>query len=260
MIDLASLVPAILQHNDTVPEEWSQGRTAYGGLLGAIGMAALREVVPADRQPRSLFVQFLGPIPPGQNFDVVTEILSSGKSMTVAKVTIAVEGRPSFLQVVTYAVARESVAQVTPPSAPEWPAPETLQALPFLPKITPNFTQAFAYRWAEGPMPFSGSSESHFGGYFAYKGEPGPAEVALVGMLDAWPPAVLPMLKGPAPASTVSWSAHLLEVPLVRAEEWWSYRARTAAAGSGTATTQAKLYAPDGRLVALSEQLVAVYG
>ena len=260
MIDLASLVPAVLQQHDTVPEEWSQGRTAYGGLLAAIGMAALREFVPADRQARSLFVQFLGPIPPGQSFDVKTEILSSGKSLTVGKVTIVVESKPCFLQVVTYAVGRESVAQVTPSQAPAWPAAETLQALPFLPNITPNFTQAFSYRWAEGPMPFSGSQESHFGGYFAYKGEPGPAEVALLGMLDAWPPAVLPMLKGPAPASTVSWSVHLFDIPEVKAREWWSYRARTAAAGSGTATTQAELYSPDGRLVALSEQLVAVYG
>ena len=260
MIDLASLVSAFLEQDGVIPEEWSQGRTAYGGLLGAVAMQAMRKSVPPERCARSFFAQFLGPIPPGQRAEVESEVLSSGKSMTVGRVTISVDAQPRFLQVITYAVPRESVVRVASSRAPVWPAPETLQPLPFLPGVTPNFTQAFSYRWAEGPLPFSGSRESHFGGYFAYQGDPGAAEVALVGMLDAWPPAALPLLKGPAPASTVSWSAHLFDAPEVRAGEWWKYRARTVAAGGGTATTLAELYHPDGRLIAHSEQLIAVYG
>ncbi len=260
MIALATLVSAFLEQGDPIPEEWSQGRTAYGGLLGSVAMEAMRKSVPPERRARSFFAQFLGPIPPGQRAEVETEVLSSGKSMTVGRVTISIDAQPRFLQVITYAAPRESMVQVAAPPAPSWSAPEELQALPFLPGITPNFTQAFSYRWGEGPLPFSGSRESHFGGYFSYKDNPGAAEVALVGMLDAWPPAALPLLRGPAPASTVSWSAHLFDAPEVRAGEWWKYRARTVVAGGGTATTLAELYHPDGRIIAHSEQLIAVYG
>lgn len=260
MISLANLVPALVQGAATVPEEWSQGRTAYGGLLAAVGMESLSAQVPEGRRAKSFTVAFLGPIPPGQTFEVKSAILTSGKSMTVGQVQIRVEGEVRFSQMVTYAADRSSAVAITPACAPTWPAAEELPALPFIPKVTPNFTQAFEYRWAEGPMPFSGAQDGFFGGYFRFRDQPGAAEVALAGMFDAWPPAVLPLLKGPAPASTVNWSVQLLDLPQVQEGEWWCYRAHTVAASAGTATTKSELFAPDGRMVACAEQLVAIYG
>ena len=260
MISLASLVPALLRGEASVPEEWSQGRTAYGGLLAAVGMEALKGLIPEGRRAKSFTVAFLGPIPPGQAFEVKTAILASGKSMTVGQVQIEVDGEVRFSKMVTYAADRSSAVAVAPASAPTWPAAEELPALPFIPKVTPNFTQALEYRWAEGPMPFSGAKEGFFGGYFRFRDEAGAPEVALAGMFDAWPPAVLPLMKGPAPASTVNWSVQIFDPPDVRKGDWWRYRAHTVAASAGTATTKSELFAPDGLLVACAEQLVAIYG
>ena len=63
MLTLAEVVSTFLAEG-TYPENWSQGRTAYGGLLAAAGMAALREQVPLEKKARSFFVQFLGPLAP----------------------------------------------------------------------------------------------------------------------------------------------------------------------------------------------------
>lgn len=260
MLELSSLISSILNQHQAVPEEWSQGRTTYGGALAALAMQASRALVPAERFARIFFVQFLGPIPPGERFDIETQILSSGKSICVVQVMLSIKGQPRFVQLTTYAAPRLSVAKLIPASVPAWPAPESLPELPFLPGITPNFTQAFSYRWAEGPLPFSGNAEACFGGYFCFKADPGMKETALAAMLDAWPPAALTLLPAPAPASSVSWSAHFLEIPSVNAQEWWGYQARTVAAGNGMATTQAHLYHPNGQLIAYSEQLVGVYG
>lgn len=260
MIGLAELVPALIEGALTVPEDWGQGRTAYGGLLAAVAVHALRPQVPPERPARSLFFQFLGPICPGERIQVRAEILRAGKSLTVGQVTLSVKGEPSFVGLITYAASRPSSAQAPGDPAPSWPAPEELPAVPFASELTPKFTRAFDYRWVEGALPFSAASQGQFGGYFAYRDEPGAAETALLGMFDAWPPAALPLLDGPAPASSVSWSVHLFEQPEVRARQWWRYRAHTVAAGQGSATTRAQLFHPDGRLIACGEQLVALYG
>jgi len=63
------------------------------------------------------------------------------------------------------------------------------------------------------------------------------------------------------PASTVTWSLHLTEPSLLAgapASAWFWCEAETVHAGDGYATEQGRLYL-DGRLVAWSEQLVAVY-
>lgn len=68
------------------------------------------------------------------------------------------------------------------------------------------------------------------------------------------------MATRPVPASIVSWTASFVDVPSpAEAEGWWYGKATPIHAAHGYATTQGFLYAPDGRLAAHMERLVAIF-
>jgi len=81
----------------------------------------------------------------------------------------------------------------------------------------------------------------------------------LITLIDAWPPAVLPLLSKPAPASSVTWSVSFMQPLPQLASDWWLYRAEIAQAADGYGQTSAHIWDKDGVLVAISTQTVAVF-
>ena len=83
----------------------------------------------------------------------------------------------------------------------------------------------------------------------------------IVALVDAWPPAVLPHLKSPAPASSLSWALDIMHPrPPIRPDDWLLYRATIDQAGAGYGHTQAGIWTSQGELVATSRQTVTVFG
>ena len=85
----------------------------------------------------------------------------------------------------------------------------------------------------------------------------------LVALIDAWPPAILQMLKQPTPASSLTWT---VEFPAVddlqlaaESNPWWQYRAITESAQNGYAHISAHIWGQGGRLVAISRQTATVF-
>ncbi len=64
----------------TIPEEWMQGRTSYGGLSSALALEAARTA--ADDLPplRSATINFVGPL--AGEVEVVTRVLRRGRNAT----------------------------------------------------------------------------------------------------------------------------------------------------------------------------------
>ena len=46
----------------SVPKDWSQGRTVFGGLSAAMLYSAAREYIEEDRPLRSMTTNFVGPL------------------------------------------------------------------------------------------------------------------------------------------------------------------------------------------------------
>ena len=86
----------------------------------------------------------------------------------------------------------------------------------------------------------------------------------MAALIDAWPPTVLQKLKHPSPCASVTWSLEFAQ-PLAMLDEplkpgsWVYYDAEIKQAHHGYAHTVARIYHPNGELIALSRQLVAVY-
>lgn len=238
-----------------LPEGWMQGRSVFGGLTAAVAVALARRHVDARRRLRTVQVQLLRPTGPGP-VDGEVRILREGKSITFVEVRLRQDDAETALLQLVFVAPRAGSLEVPAAPAPQMPGPDGLDDLPYIPGVMPEFLQHVIMRWADGAPPFSGGDRAQFFGYCGFRGPAGDEE-GLVGLLDIWPAPTLSLLPKPVPASTVTWTAHLLEVP----DEFglFGFDYRTEVGADGFHTVLGRLYAPDGRLLAWTEQLAALF-
>lgn len=250
----------------TVGEDWGQGRTLFGGLLSALSVAAMRDVCGSDWPLRALQTSFVGPVAFGR-FDVDVHLLRQGKhvrqvqahvtqtdaqgSKAIAGVLLAVFGNERSTSLPTQSL-NQAVA--------EKDADDSLQ-LPFLPGLTPNFTQHLSFKLSEGAFPFMGADVWNTKTHVQLKNSSDvDAELLTIILADAGPTPALSRLTQPSPASSVSWALELRPVPDADTAAFWRMDKDTLAAAEGYVNERTTLWTPDGRLAALGYQVVAVYG
>ena len=241
-----------------IDETWRQGRAAYGGLLGAHALKAMQAIVDPARPARSLQVVFVAPLKEGP-LRVQSTLLREGRSVSLAQAQITQGDRLILSATAAFGADRGSDIEVQPAQAPSFKAPEQCVAMPFLPGITPSFTQHLDYRWLEGGVPYTGHPTPGITGYCRHKSPVDDVALAVVGLADAWPSPVLPMAKGHAPASSVTWNLQLLQLPNVPQDAWWNMVYEADHAHAGMSTITGRLYAPNGSLSAISTQLAVVF-
>lgn len=240
-----------------VPEHWQQGRAAYGGVLAAAGYRALRREMDAERVLRQFSIAFVGAGSTG--LELTTQLLASGKNIATSQATIRSGGEVVVQMTATFAKARFSSFSVgeEPKALDAEPVGFPLDGAPGVPR----FTQNIDYRWTRGGIPYLGDAEPGLGGYCRHKTAVVDPMENVIGLLDAWPPTIVPVLTAPAPLSSVTWTAHFYAPARVAypAEAWWYYESDNVVFSDGYATAVARLWAPTGELAAWSEQLIAVY-
>jgi acyl-CoA thioesterase len=246
----------------TIPATWSQGRATFGGLTAALVFNRMVSVVAEGRPMRSMQVSFVGPVKPEVPALLSAEILREGKAVSQATGRIEQDGQPLLVAFASFGGGRESVVSVEPQPAPQAPAPEECKPLPYIEDVTPEFTRHIEMRWAFGHMPFSGQGGREMGGWMQFREPPETlTDAHIVALIDAWPPALLPHLESPAPASSLSWALDIMHPrPEIRPGDWLLYRATIDQAGSGYGHTQAGIWTSRGELVATSRQTVTVFG
>jgi acyl-CoA thioesterase len=262
-----------------LPRSWSQGRSTFGGLQAALvleGMAALvvnEDSAPA-RRARSLQIAFVGPTTSEAVLEV--ERLRHGRSATVVRATIlgdeAVTGfssgrGDSTREICTsaigcFAAARDSKLELPGTTCPELRGPDGLISLPHIEGVTPNFARHFELRWATGGPPGSGIRSGEFSGWVrAREHAMGPGATWIAALVDAWPAPTLQMTRAKIPASSLGWTIDFIDEDADAAtDQWWPFVVETDRSAEGWSHTRARLWSPNGKLVASSSQLVAVFG
>lgn len=247
-------------YSATVQEDWLQGRSAFGGLTGAIVTQAMRQQVAAERKLRSLQVTFVGPAPKGDHQVAITP-LREGGSVTHMQATIAQGDDVSVTSVAAYGKARQSEYAVPPIARPKGlKGPEELQSMPFIPGVVPNFVQHFDFRWATGSGPFTGAKVPANKVWIRMDSDRDIDEVGIVAMADALPPPALSMPNKPCPGSSLSWYLELLPVQAKgKLSDWWLVDYVCDAGADGYYNQVAHIWAPDGQLVAISRQVAVIF-
>ena len=252
------------QHHLTIPEGWGQGRATYGGLIASLLLSRLMSALgdqSKDRVLRSATISFIGAVTMGE-VEFATEIFRSGKSVTQASARLLQNGEVTAILLASFGAARTSVIHVESKHiAPKFRTPDESTKVPHIPGLTPEFFQQTDLRLAHGDLPFSGSDNPDFGGWMRWNDSfPKVTMVHLLGLIDAWPPSVFPMFKGPSFGSTLCWTVEFLSHSFEQSSEnWWQYQVRTDAANSGYAHAEAHIWDDGGKLIAISRQTVTVF-
>ncbi|TCM71040.1 acyl-CoA thioesterase [Acinetobacter calcoaceticus] len=246
-----------------IPTGWLQGRTLYGGLAaGMLLHKAQHRVNDASKKLLSCSVTFVGPVQPAA-VRLSAEILRQGKSVTTIEVRLWQDDAVQTILIASFGSARSSEIGVhQEPPAPDYPAVEQLQIMPNNP-MTPECFHQFQLAWAEGAFPFSGSQTPDFGGWFRFN----PAlhsnhQMSLAELLilaDIWPPAVLPMFKLPAPASSLTWQMTFVHPLQQQLHDWLKYKVITEYAANGYSTEAAYIWDANDQLIAISRQTVTIF-
>lgn len=246
-----------------IPASWGQGRTLYGGITGAIMAHAMAgEVNDPERRMTSLSISFTGPVEADRDFTISTDVLRAGRAASHVEARIIQNGTVRAAALGLFSKGMESQITVESFTPPALPGPDDPSAIALNHPLAPRFVQQFDARMVVGQIPFSGSAHGDLGGWVRFAEAPDRMRSAeLVGLIDAWPGASIQMLKGPANMSTATW--HMLfaqPLPALDPAAYLGYEAKTDHARDGLTVSTARLWTPEGRLVAVSTQSVMVYG
>ncbi|MBV1775057.1 thioesterase family protein [Burkholderiaceae bacterium DAT-1] len=265
MLSLSDVLQSLTANGDgrftaTTDASWAQGRALFGGLQAALAMKAIRTHLPDAPPVWSLQTTFIAPIAPGE-VEITVDVLRTGRAASQVEVRLLSEGKPACLVIALLGIERDSAVQVAAPRAPETKPVDAAPSLPFIPGIVPEFTRHYEYRWVDGSLPFSGGKQPSNQIYVRPRDAGDVDELAIIAMADAIPPVGLSLMKGPSPASSMTWALEFVQHPAAFPQDgWWLFDAEAISARDGYSSQTASIYAPDGTLVALSRQLVALFG
>src|SRR5690554_4557328 len=258
--EVLASIQASAEQELVLPEGWAQGRAFFGGFSAAIAFQHAKLGVDTEQPVRALTISFVGPLEPGPA-TLQRTILREGKSVTQVRVDILQQGNVQLSGLFTFGRSRPSQISITDTLPAEVPGRK--HGLPF-PKtpILPEFAHQFDYSVTVGGLPFSNTQSRKFGGWVRFCTEDAPIDVGLfLGLVDAWPPAVLPMLNQPAPASSLTWTIEFPELlpSNKKASDWWQYVAYIDYAADGYGHTHSHIWDDEGKLVAISRQTITVF-
>ncbi|MFM8821242.1 MAG: thioesterase family protein [Phenylobacterium sp.] len=133
-----------------LPGDWLQGRTAYGGLTGALCVEAARRLNPDLPPLRNAHFALAGPAT--GRLTVTAGVVRRGKSAVVIEASVTGEAGPAARALLTYGTGRESRVVRDGDAAPAVPSPQDCPAF-FDPDRAPGFARHFDVRLAAGARP-----------------------------------------------------------------------------------------------------------
>jgi len=241
-----------------VGADWLQGRSAFGGLQAALGLRAMRELVPAELALRTLQVTFLAPVLTG-NVTIRAACLRQGRSTMHVEAGLYAGDQLLCQLLGVFGSARPSALNFQPEQAPL--AAPMAREVPYDPATMPAFFQQFRARWLRGDLPFSGGTQREAVVRISLRDDGPPDETHVLAFADFIPPLALGMFAQPTQGSSLTWMLELLRDrydDLGLAD--WRIDATLLAARDGYTNQSVMLWGPHGEPVALSRQSMVVFG
>lgn len=262
-MNFSSILTSISRRDDTltapIPESWTQGRTAFGGLTTALAYHAARELTEEKRALRGAMVSFVGPT--SDEVTIEATSLRSGRTASSIRSEVKSDNVSATEVIFTFADFRTESKLNFP--APQCPAksspisdPETEIIRPPFPKFYNNFEVVIAHS-----MPFS-SAESPDIYWWVRHIDPA-ARDSMAGLLsigDALVPAYGTMMNEWVPMSSMNWAINLLTDTPQTEDGWWLLRSTSDSASSGFTSQNMAIWNTSGECVLMGRQLVTIFG
>jgi acyl-CoA thioesterase len=255
------LLAAMSQNNDsfsvTLPDDWLQGRTAYGGLSAALCYeAALR--ANEDLPPlRSAQFAFIGPAV--GELVITPTLLRRGKSAAFVGVDLMGEAGIAARALLCFGAERPSEQAYLDIAAPGVPTVDDSRDF-FNRKGVAGFTQHFQGRLAQGATPCTPDHEPDMMVWVRHDDDDLPQGLTpVIALGDALPPASMIKFSKAAPVSSMTWSMDILSDDITSESGWWLLRAVSEQAEHGYSSQAMTLWDDKGRAVMAARQTVAIF-
>lgn len=237
-----------------LPENWAQGRTAFGGLSAALCVGAARRAYPGLPPLRSVQFAFAGPAT--GRLRARASLVRQGRSAALVSATLDGDAGPAAQAFLTYGAPRPSTIAHARRNPPPVPRPESCR--PIEPgQIGPRFMSNFDMRPVAGGLPLSGA-DPDVTFWIRHRDAAGADPVtALTALADSLPPAAMTQFTAPAPISTMTWSFDVFGH--TAPDAWHLLRSESEIARDGYSAQAMTVWDADGTLLASGRQLIAVF-
>jgi len=239
-----------------VPDAWTQGRTAYGGLTAAIALLAVERAHEGLAPLRSALVSFVGPA--AGRLSVTSRVLRRGRSVAFIEAEVTGEAGIAAVCQFCFGAARPSSLSYEHMPPPNVGRPEEGAAFPVFEGM-PAFVNNFERRAAgDRPDPFAGSDLAEIMMWARFREQrPAPGAVDVLAIADILPPAALALGGKKGPISSMTWIVNfLVDDP---AGGWSLAYAAAEDARDGYSSQNMLLWDETLRPVAAARQSVAVF-
>ncbi len=245
----------------SLPADWLQGRTAYGGLSASLcleaSLRAFAEVPPL----RSAQFAFVGPAT--GDLRITPKVLRQGKSAVFTSVDLEGEGGLAVRATFCFGAGRDlphEYGKHAMQAMPATPARDTLPSY-FAWSPKPNFMSHFEGRLASGGAPLTGSSLPEMLVWLRHRDAAAPGTlVSLMALADALPPASFATFTEGVPISTMTWAVDMLDAHPESETGWWLVHSEAETIHQGYSAQSSVIWHPDGRPVMAARQNVAIFG
>lgn len=248
---LAAATPIEGGFRATIPANWLQGRTAYGGLSSALALHAAH-LSDEDLPPlRSALIAFVGPL--SGAVTVTATRLRRGRNAAFIEASITSEAGLGYRATFVFMkdVDSKIAHDATVPSAHRPPPADAALYIGAPEYFTSNF-EFLDRKDAAGPVEWL-----RWGRLREREGID--AEVELMAIADALPPAALKLVGGPAPVSSLTWMVNILSPRPTTTDGWWLLHTGTERAIGGYSSQRMTIWNADGVPVIDAMQGVAVF-
>ncbi len=251
---LATALPGESGFRATIPGDWLQGRTTYGGLSAALALHAAQGIEPALPPLRSAQIAFIGPLV--GEVTVTATRLRRGRTAAFIQADVVSEAglglRATFVFMADQPSRIDLAGRLTSTLRP--PAPDA--------KVYTGPDEFFTGNFNFLDLKEAAKGEAEWLRWARLRDHDGlDPMVQLMAVGDALPPAAFKLLgKEFAPISSLTWIVNLLTPAPTTREGWWLLSAVSDHARHGCSSQVMTMWNADGQPVAQGMQSVAIFG
>lgn len=241
-----------------LPDDWLQGRTAFGGLSAALCWEAAQRSGDALPPLRSAQFAFVGPA--GGRLRIEPTLLRRGKSAAFYSVDLHGDEVLAVRGLLCFGASRPSQlnhVDLPAPATPGWDDCPTY----FEANDRRSFLQHFDSRLAAGARPRTPGAKPEMVVWLKHRDADTPNTLApLIALADALPPAaVVNFGADSGPISTMTWSIDVLSDAPRSASGWWLVRSTAQTAVDGYSAQDMVVWDDQGAPVLAMRQTVAIF-
>ncbi|UTW55536.1 thioesterase family protein [Kordiimonas sp. SCSIO 12610] len=241
-----------------IPEGWSQGRAAYGGLVAAAASSSMISMLGDDAPPiRSFMGSFVAPASPGDCM-LDARLVRQGKNVSQLASNVIANDKVCFQSMALFGANRDTKSVV--PNFSFNPEPRD-SVPPLVPNpMMPPFLSKFDCHWSGGGIPLSGSKDRRLGLWVRHRSDMSRYPVEkIISICDFPPPIMLSHYTKPVMVSSLSWSLEFLMPVQDIKSDWFYLDFNLDAAANGYSQQSGYVFTEDGQLCALSRQCMVYF-